>query len=76
MMTIRDFAKKYQVPYYIAFNASYGVKKGADGLFNEQDLLRSLLEYLRKKRSTVREKLDSLDSMIAEVISIEHGFRE
>ena len=42
-MTLKDFATKYQIPYYIAYNASYAVKhpvaEGSRGReYDEKDL--------------------------------------
>lgn len=52
-MTIKEFSDKYQIPYNIAFKASYVVKPAAtfrhDKEYNEQELHEQSLKYAKAR---------------------------
>ena len=59
-MTIKEFSEKYDIPYNMAYNASYGVKPVSTALrdrdFMEEELKKSLICQLNCKLTGLKEK--------------------
>jgi len=67
-MTIKEFAEKHKVPYYLAYKASYKVHPVAtfrrDREYVEEDLLEETIRYVGRMASSYRKKADLYDSII------------
>ena len=60
-MTVKDFARKYDIPYNIAFKSSYVVKgygEMQDRNYSESDLYDETVRYVRKMTAKYTALLD------------------
>lgn len=73
-MTIKDFSEKYHVPYYLAYEASFGVKPGCpDGRckeFSEQEMVDNLLKIMSLQMNKNYQRMQRIHNKITEVRNI------
>ncbi len=78
-MTIKDFARKYNVPYYLAYEASFGLEQrypfNRDKGYIEEQMRDNLLFILKKKKWKAEMALNENQRMIDEVNRIASGDR-
>ena len=67
-MTIKEFSDKYQIPYNIAFKASYVVKPAAtfrcDREYDEKELYDETLRYAKGRLKTLKRQHDAYATAI------------
>lgn len=63
-MTIKEFSNKYEVPYRIAYLASYEVKPTEPLQYDENELIKETLLNLNKWIGRYRKRIESYNKMI------------
>ena len=67
-MTIKEFSDKYQIPYNIAFKASYVVKPvetfRRDKEYNEQELYDESVKYAKARLKMLTYQLDQYETAL------------
>lgn len=67
-MTIKEFADKYQIPYNIAYKASYVVRPMSafrcDKEYDEQELYDETLRYVRSRLVIIRYQCDMYETAL------------
>lgn len=68
-MTIKEFSEKYEIPYYIAYNATVGLKPVASILrdkdFIEAELFRNVDRMLNDRADRKADELSRIEHMLA-----------
>ena len=67
-MTIKEFSQKYEIPYYIAYNATVGLKPVASILrdkdFVEAELYRNVNRMLNDRADRKADELNRIERML------------
>lgn len=67
-MTIKEFSDKYQIPYNIAYKASYVVKPfetmKSDKEYNEQSLYNETLQYINARLKIIRMQCNMYETAL------------
>ena len=68
-MTIKEFARKYDIPYHIAYNATVGLKPTAsiwrDKDFVESELFKRVSDILNDRADRKADELSRIERMLA-----------